>query len=135
MIRIVMICNDRIEKITRWVKSKERAEQLAFSDILDWDLPITLNIIVEQRESKVEFTICPHCYGNIRHAEKLGFEDDYDFDCTRCGRGWRIDKKAKMWRVLYGSGIQDYSFFEVIDSQRHKKLESYILKLNKKVEV
>lgn len=136
MIRIVITCNDRIERITKWVKTKEKAEQLAFYDILDWELPITLIVRVEKKDKNVEFTTCPHCNnGDLKPSEKLGRGfDDYSYDCRKCGRGWSIDKTTKMWRVLFATGVSDYTFKEVFDAQKHKEIACYILKINRFME-
>ena len=66
---------------------------------------------------RMKITRCPHCWGELKPTPQLGDEDDYDYDCLKCDRGWRIDKHGT-WRSLYSASNQVYSKKTVENLQR-----------------
>jgi len=59
--------------------------------------------------------ICPHCGGKVKDTDKSWCS--YDKDCTRCGRGWRIDE-AGTWHALFDAGNAEYSAKDVLKTQK-----------------
>ena len=62
---------------------------------------------------------CPICLGELKPSPQLNDEEDYDFDCKKCGRGWRIDEEGT-WHSLF-SGTPDA--FTKEDVQFIQKME------------
>ena len=132
MKRIKILNNEteHLELITKWCHSVENATRVALHDILDWCLPVTLRVIVEERQDTVEFTDCPHCNGGKLRKLKTPRLDGYDYSCYQCARGW-IVKDNGDWDSMFSSVPTNYTKEEVFDCQPHKFLSQYILKLNR----
>jgi len=134
MIRLVIFNHEtnRLEYQTSWCKNQDNASKKAFKDILKWDLPNTLRIIVEEKNKEVEIKFCPHCARGV--LRKLDERDikimGYHYSCTQCARGWKILSNGS-WESLYSALKSIYTHSKVIDEQEHKMIGTYIMKLNR----
>jgi hypothetical protein len=119
-----MYVNERVEKSTGWSDDLEELQKEALNDILDWVLPVHITVVIEEKIENVEFRNCPHCGGRLIEAKKYNMDRDYDYDCARCSRGWRIQNDGS-WHSLFSANIDKYSKEEVIDDQEHKIIAKY----------
>jgi len=129
-IRILNYETGHLELITKWCHSIENATRAALHDILDWCLPVTLQVIVEEQQDNVEFIDCPHCNGGKLRKLTDSKIQGYDYSCNKCARGW-IVKDNGDWDSVFSSVPTNYTKAEVFDVQPHKFLSKYILKLNR----
>ena len=65
-----------------------------------------------------ELLYCPHCSGGKLH--KTQDWQDYDYDCNKCGRGWRVDTEGT-WHALFDAGMNKYTADEVKECQDYWK--------------
>jgi len=68
------------------------------------------------RRAKEDNLNCPYCKGITKETDKSWC--DYDRDCCRCGRGWRIDGHGT-WNALFDAASKVYTAREVVE--RHNR--------------
>ncbi len=60
---------------------------------------------------------CPRCGGKIKKTKKWS---DYDYCCTKCHRGFRVDKKGN-WHSLFEAYPTIYTVREVEAAQKRRR--------------
>jgi len=50
---------------------------------------------------------CPHCNGELKPTEKWL---DYQYECLRCHRGWKVEEN--IWKALFDAGGHIYKQLE-----------------------
>ena len=132
MIRLVIFNheNDRLEYQTPWCTNQDNASKRAFKDILEWDLPLTLRIVVEEINKEAEFKFCPHCARGILRKERGSKIIGYHYLCTQCGRGWKILHNGA-WESQFSALKSIYTRSQVINEQEHTVIAKYIMKINR----
>lgn len=117
-IRATTYSGDSYEYCTGWKSAKTEAEliMMAKNEMLDeWFIRSDKKIIIEEELKRVNYTICPHCRGPMR---KSGMAHDYC--CQRCDRGWKINRRTKVWHALFSAGFETYTDEEVKRQQHHR---------------
>lgn len=121
--RAVVFCTsewgkDLRETDSKWVDTIAEALDWAHKEQYEWTCPTGKRFILESEMKQPRYTICPHCGGPMGKAEDY----DHDYCCQKCDRGWRINRKGKVWCALFSAGMEVYARHEVRDAQMHKQL-------------
>jgi len=121
--RAVVFCKtDRGKNLregsSNWVDTIVEALDWAHLEQYKWSCPTGKRFFLESEMIVPRYTICPHCNGDMSKAD-MG---DYDYDCHKCGRAWRVNRKTKVWHAVFSAGFEVYSRMEVRNVQKHKQL-------------
>ncbi len=119
--RAIVYTGDFQEYCTGWFEHKTYDDLviMALNGMTEeWYEVSGRKIVVEEELKRVRFTVCPHCLGPMIKSD-MG----HDYCCRKCGRGWRINRRTKIWHALFSAGMETYPHDEVIDDQRHRTVK------------